>query len=64
MKTKPVVKLIGQDSNIFNLVAVCAKALKESGISETEIKDMLKRVWHSDSYADAINVLSEYVTVR
>ena len=58
---KPKCKLIGKNGNIFNLMALAAKTLKEAGLDETE---MLKRVMSSNSYMEALGIISEYVEIH
>lgn len=60
--TKPEVELIGQDSNIFNLLALASKALKQAGQPEN-VKVLQGRVMQADSYAEALSIIMEYVAV-
>ena len=52
-------KVTGQDGNVFNLIAICTKALKKAGQNEA-VKEMQNKVFQSDSYHSAIAVMSEY----
>lgn len=61
--TKPKVELIGQDGNIFNLVAIAARALKHNGQKENADK-MKKEVLQSKSYSEALGVIMEYCEVE
>lgn len=61
-KQKPKCALIGQDGNIFNLVGIASRTLKSSGMEE-EAKEMSKRVFSSESYSDALNIIGEYVEI-
>ena len=63
MCRKPVVQLIGQDGNVFNLVGICSRALKKAGRFE-EAKAMQERVFKAGSYTEALGILSEYVEIR
>ena len=56
---KPKAKVIGQDGNVFNLIAICTKALKKAGQNEA-VKEMQNKVFQADSYHSAIAVMSEY----
>lgn len=47
---KPKCKLIGEDGNIFNLMSIASKTLKETGMEE-EAKEMIERIINSRSEA-------------
>lgn len=59
---KPKCKLIGQDGNIFNLLGIASKTLKESGL-KSQADEMAARVYDSKSYMEALAIISEYVEV-
>ncbi len=59
---KPDCPLIGQDGNIFNLMGIASRTLKENGM-ETEAKEMCKRIRESGNYYKALNIIGEYVTI-
>lgn len=59
---KPKAKLVGANGNIFSLTAIARRALIEAG-QEKEAELMLKRVYNSKSYEEALNVLSDYVEI-
>ena len=59
---KPKCKLIGEDGNIFNLMGIAHKILKEAGMEEIA-DEMIKRVTSSKSYLEALAVISEYVDI-
>ena len=59
---KPKVKLTGQDENIFNLIAICSKALKRNNQIQQE-KEMTQRVYSCNSYENAIQIMSEYCEI-
>jgi hypothetical protein len=61
--TKPPCKLIGQDSNIFNLIGLASRALKKAGLYE-EAKEMTDKVMASKSYDEALYIIMEYVEVE
>ena len=63
MCRKPVVQLIGQDGNVFNLLGVCSRALKKAGRFE-EAKAMQERVFKAGSYTEALSIMGEYVEIR
>lgn len=45
---------------MFNLIAICNRALKKSGLKE-QANEMTKRVTSSKSYDDALAIMMEYV---
>ena len=59
---KPKCALIGQDGNIFNLVGIASRTLKQNGMKE-EAKEMSNRVFSSHSYDEALNIIGEYVEI-
>ena len=61
-REKPDCQLIGQDGNIFNLVGIAARTLRENGMSE-EAREMTDRAYHSGSYSEALNVIGDYVNI-
>lgn len=62
-ETKPRAQLSGENGNIFNLTAIAANALKRAGQREAA-DEMKRRVSASKSYAEALDVISEYVDVE
>ena len=61
-KNKPDCKLIGEDGNIFNLMARAARTLRENDLSE-EAKEMRERITSSGSYDEALCIIAEYVNI-
>ena len=60
---KPDCRLIGQDGNVFNLMGVAARTLREHGMGE-QAKEMNKRITTSGcDYYGALNIISEYVNI-
>lgn len=59
---KPICKLTGENGNIFNLGAVASRSLKDNGLYE-ESKEMLNRIFNSDSYDEALLIIGEYVEI-
>ena len=60
---KPICKLIGEDGNIFNLMGVASRVLKDAGKKE-EAKEMVDRATSSNSYGEALRIIGEYVEIR
>lgn len=61
-RQKPDCPLIGQDGNIFNLIGIAARTLRENGMRE-EATEMTKRVTSSGSYSEALGIIGEYVNM-
>jgi len=59
---KPKVKLTGQDGNVFNLVAICSKALKSNG-QKDQIDQMKNRIVSSKSYDEALSIMADYCEI-
>ena len=59
---KPKCALIGQDGNIFNLIGIASRTLKNNGMLE-ESEEMVNRITKSHNYYDAIAIIGEYVDI-
>ena len=59
---KPDCPLIGQNGNIFNLMAIATRTLDENGM-EAEAKEMRERIHAADSYYKALDIIGEYVNI-
>lgn len=59
---KPECKLIGEDGNIFNLMGIASRTLRENGMME-EAAEMRDRVRASGSYDEALCIIGEYVNI-
>ena len=59
---KPSCPLIGQDGNIFNLVGIAERTLREHGLTD-QAKEMKDRVFASGSYGEALCIIGEYVNI-
>lgn len=53
-------KIIGVDSNVFNLIGICTRSLKENGYSN-EAKELQQRVTSSKSFDEALQIMMDYV---
>ena len=65
MKTneKPSCKLIGENGNIYNLMSIASRALRENGQSE-QADEMFERITKTaESYEQALGIIMEYVEV-
>ena len=59
---KPDCKLIGEDGNIFNLMGIASKILRQNGMAE-EAVEMRDRIRASGSYDAALCIIGEYVNI-
>jgi hypothetical protein len=60
---KPVAKLVGKDGNVFNLIAICSKALKNAG-QEDKAKEMQNKIFGCGSYDEALAIMMDYCEVE
>lgn len=62
-RVKPDCELIGQDSNIYNLMSIASRTLKQNGMCD-EAKEMVERITNgSVNYYEALNIIGEYVNI-
>ena len=54
--------LIGQDGNVFNLIGLAARTLRQHGLTD-QAKEMTERAFGSGSYSEALGVIMDYVNV-
>ena len=61
---KPICNLIGQDGNIFNLMGIVGRTLRQNDLPE-QAEEMSERILggEADSYDKAIQILMEYVEI-
>lgn len=63
-KEKPDCALIGQDGNIFNLVGIAARTLRENDMA-AEAAEMTERITHgAESYDQALGIIGEWYFPR
>jgi hypothetical protein len=60
---KPRVKLVGENGNVFNLMAICSRALKDVGMKD-ESKEMCDKIMKCGSYHKAIAIMMDYCDVE
>lgn len=60
---KPKCQLVGCDGNIFNLMGIASRTLKQAGLKE-KADEMIKRITASKSYDEALGIIMEYVEVE
>lgn len=61
-RQKPDCPLIGADGNIFNLMGLASRTLRESGMAD-EASQMCERIRSSGSYDAALCIIGEYVNI-
>ena len=61
-KLKPDCALIGTDGNVFSILGMASRTLKQNGMAD-EAKEMCSRVTSSGSYCEALNIIGEYVNI-
>lgn len=64
---KPPCKLIGQNGNVFNLLAITRKTLKQHGLLQEldEFDNKLDELRENGGrYDDVLNLIAEYVAVE
>lgn len=60
---KPKCQLIGEDGNIFNLMGIAFRTLKENGM-KNEAEEMCKKITaEAKNYDEALIILSDYVEI-
>lgn len=62
VQQKPDCPLIGADGNIFNLLGIASRTLKENGLDD-QAKEMWSRVIQSRSYDSALSIIGDYVNI-
>jgi len=61
-KQKPDCPLVGADGNIFNLMGIASRTLKDNGMNE-HAAEMRERITASGSYDAALGIIGEYVNI-
>lgn len=62
-ENRPLCRLIGENGNIFNLMAIARRTLRDNGYA-SEGDEMCERIMNTcDSYRMALSVIQEYVEV-
>ncbi len=57
------VKLVGQDSNAFNLLGICRRAMKRAHLPESEIEAFTQEAT-SSNYDNLLATVCEYFNVE
>lgn len=58
-KMKTSAKVIGADSDVYNIMAICVRALKADGRKDAAI-EMVKRCKDHESYEESLEIMQEY----
>lgn len=62
-REKPDCQLIGQDGNIFNLMGIAARTLRQNGMA-SEAQEMTGRITsQAGNYYEALGIIGEYVNI-
>lgn len=59
---KPDCPLIGSDSNIFYLMGIAGRTLRDHGM-EDQAKEMFQRIQQCQSYDSALSIIGDYVNI-
>lgn len=62
MEQKPKCKLIGENGNIFNLVGLAARTLRQHGM-EDKATELCLRLQEQPDYDHALMLIEEYVEI-
>ena len=60
MENKPNMDMSNQDGNIFNILGLASKILRQNNLGELK-SEMQQRVLSCKSYDEALSIISEYV---
>ena len=60
-KEKPMCPIIGANGNIFNILGMASRTLKENDMAD-EAQEMYSRVTSSGSYDEALCIITDYIT--
>lgn len=60
---KPKCKLIGENGNVFNLIAKAARALEEAGQLD-KAADLKRAAFEMDSYNKVLVLIGNYVEIE
>lgn len=58
------VKLIGENANIYNLVAKCVKRMREEGLSRAQIDQFQLEVFRMETYDGALFVIQTWFEIE
>lgn len=58
---KPKAPLIGANGNIFNLIGITARTLKQNKADQEVIQEFINRVYKARNYDEALMIIWDYV---
>lgn len=61
-ESKPKVKLVGEDGNVFNLIGICSRALEKAGQPDNA-KSLMTECFAAESYDHALQIMMKYCDV-
>ena len=61
-RVKPDCPLIGADGNVWNLIGIASRTLREHGMEE-EANQMFHRITQCQSYDSALSIMGDYVNI-
>jgi hypothetical protein len=62
MGTKPKVKLIGADGNVFNLIGLASRSLKRAGQPD-QAAEFTSKAFRAGSYGEVLVLIGEYCEI-
>jgi hypothetical protein len=57
--TRPTVTLVGENGNVYNIIALCKKAARKAGWSKERIDELTKRMMGSGNYDDVLGIVMD-----
>ena len=63
LRPKPVARLVGGDGNVFYVIGVVRRALKNAGQAD-RAREFVARAYHAQGYDEVLAMVHEYVDVR
>lgn len=64
MPNKPIAVFSNQNTNIFNLMSICARAMEKENYSLMKIRSFMDEVMNSTSYEKALDVMNKWCDIR
>ena len=59
---KPQCKLIGENGNVFNIIGIVSRTLKDFGYEDKAVEFSIKAI-RCENYDDVLQLVMEYVEV-
>jgi hypothetical protein len=59
---RPQVRLIGEDGNVFSIIGLTARALREAGLEQAAV-EFTNAAFGCDSYDSVLRLVMRYVEV-